>query len=68
MIPGEGTFTYAPNAQVQLIAQESDPNHIFAYWKKDGEFYTNVNPLTVTVKESYSIRAYFEAVEKENRY
>lgn len=59
-LPGEGTYVYDSGQTVELLAVATDVNHVFSHWNKDGEFFSDVNPIELSVTESHSIRAFFE--------
>jgi len=58
--PGEGTFTCAEGAVVNLLA-ESEPGYQFTNWTGNAGTIANANAAltTITANDSYSIRANF---------
>ena len=57
--PGEGSFTFDPDTQVELVA-EPDPGYVFKQWS--GNLYSKRNPITITLRQSMTIRANFEPI------
>jgi len=62
--PGEGTFTYAPETVVDLVA-ESEEGYRFVNWTGDVDTIANVTAAstTITMDDNYSIRANFVSVK-----
>ena len=61
--PGEGTFTYDDGTLVNLVA-EPEAGYYFVNWTGDVGTIANVNAVatTITMNDSYSITAKFEAI------
>ncbi|MDH4269896.1 MAG: hypothetical protein OEV52_06325 [Dehalococcoidia bacterium] len=61
--PGEGTFTYDDGTLVNLVA-EPEAGYYFVNWIGDVDTIANVNAVatTITMNDSYSITAKFEAI------
>ena len=61
--PGEGIFTYDEGEVVDLVATPNEYYH-FVNWSGDVDTIANVNAVatTITMNDSYSITANFEAI------
>jgi hypothetical protein len=61
--PGEGTFAQDTGTDVDLVA-EPEPGYYFVNWIGDVDTIANVNAAatTITMNDSYSIMANFEAI------
>jgi hypothetical protein len=65
--PGKGTFTYAPETVVDLVA-EPEEGYRFVEWTGDVDTIANVNTAltTITMEGYYAITANFEEVPPVN--